>query len=125
MTDGKIKPIKSLVNLSTGFKDLHVWPKEQNDGDRIEEQLMFVPSNYEYENTTMKKILLFNGFLYWTVSEGQSEFLLNNCPVDRCIITIESNESSNVDAILFRDHFSHPGHKKPDKQVRPIIQMVL
>lgn len=82
---------------------------------------MFVPSNYEYENATMKKILLFNNFMYWMVNEEHREFLLNKCPVNKCTIIAESNEFSDVDAVLFRDHFSHPGHKKTDKQVRQII----
>lgn len=115
-SDGTVRPTRVQKNPRTGQRTALVWPNEQ-DGDRIEEQLMFVPSKYQYDKTPMKKILLYNGLVKWMVKEGQDEFISKQCPVDKCLITSNSNESPEVDAILFRDYFSHPGHTKPAKQV--------
>lgn len=79
---------------------------------------MFVPPNYQYNNEPMKKILLYNGLSNWMVDDGQKVFTSKQCPVNRCTITTKKSEASDVDAILFRDHFSHPGHRKTRHQVR-------
>lgn len=79
---------------------------------------MFIPPNYQYDNEPMKKILLYNGLGNWMVDDGQNVFVTKQCPVNRCMITTKKSEAPDVDAILFRDHFSHPGHRKTGKQVR-------
>jgi hypothetical protein len=86
---------------------------------------MFIPPNYRYDDEPMKTILLFNGLSNWMVEDGQNVFISKQCPVNRCTITSKKSEASNVDAILFRDHFSHPGHRKTGKQVRSTIYYTL
>jgi len=112
--DGTVRPTRDKKNPKFGQR----WPKEQKNGDRVEDQLMFVPSNYRYDDEPMKKILLYNGLSNWMVDDGQAVFISKQCPVNRCKITTKKSEAPDVDAILFRDHFSHPGHKKTGKQVR-------
>lgn len=102
---------------STDVKSSRVWPEERIDDDRVEEQLMFVPPHYQYDNAPIKTILLFNGF-NWMVNVGQSEFLSTYCPVNRCTITSAKSKAPKVDAIIFHDEFENPGHKKTGKQVR-------
>lgn len=79
---------------------------------------MFVPPNYQYENTPMKTILMYNNFNGWMINEGQTEFLSNNCPVDRCSITKNALEAENVDAIIFNEKYSNPSHNRTSGQVR-------
>lgn len=113
-----MRPTRAKKNPRTGQRNALIWPKELKNDDRIEEQLMFVPPKYQYDETPMKKILLYNGLSNWMVEDGQGVFVSKQCPVNRCVITTKKSEAPDVDAILFRDHFSHPGHRKPAKQVR-------
>ncbi|XP_015378928.1 PREDICTED: glycoprotein 3-alpha-L-fucosyltransferase A-like [Diuraphis noxia] len=117
--DGTIKPTNArLFSSRSSSKLSQVWPKEQIDGDdRVEEQLMFVPPHYNYNNAPIKSILLYNNINEWVVNSGQDEFISKDCPVNRCTITTDKSKSSNVDSILFRNEFSHPGYKKTDQQV--------
>lgn len=120
MLDGTLRPVKAQKNPRTGHRTVQIWPKEQRNGDRVEDQLMFVPHNYQYEDEPMKKILLYNGLSNWMVEDGQNVFIKKECPVNRCTLTTKKSEAPDVDAILFRDHFSHPGHRKTGRQVSSI-----
>ncbi|XP_022166614.1 glycoprotein 3-alpha-L-fucosyltransferase A-like isoform X2 [Myzus persicae] len=117
--DGTIKPTKArLFPSRPGLKLSQVWPEEQNiNDDRVEEQLMFVPPHYDHNNAPIKSILLYNNVNEWMVDSGQNEFISKDCPVNRCAITTNKSKSSNIDSILFRNEFSHPGHKKTNKQI--------
>jgi len=125
LSDGLLRPSKTKKNMKIGQRITQVWPKEQKTGDRIENQLMFIPPNYQYDDEPMKTILLYNGLSNWMVDDGQNVFISKQCPVNRCKITTKKSEASNVDAILFRDHFSHPGHRKTGNQVRLKINYIL
>lgn len=96
----------------TGVRISRLWPEEKKDGDRIEEQLMFIPPNYQYENAPMKKILLHNGLSDWMVDIGQSEFLSNDCPVNRCTISTMTKLIYSMDAVLFLGEFYDPLYEK-------------
>ncbi|XP_003242420.1 glycoprotein 3-alpha-L-fucosyltransferase A-like [Acyrthosiphon pisum] len=119
--DGIQEPNKAEVNPTTGVRISRLWPEEKKGDDRVEEQLMFIPPNYQYENAPMKTILLYNGISNWMVDEGQSEFLSNDCPVNRCIISTKTKLIYSMDAILFREEFYDPlsetGFKKNSKQI--------
>lgn len=95
-----------------------VWPEDRIDSDRVEEQLMFLPSKYQYENAPIKKILLYGNFKSWMVEEGMSEFISNDCPVNRCTITSRISRFPNMNAVIFREKYTYPGYKKTGKQVR-------
>jgi len=119
--DGIRVPNQAKVDPTTGVRSSRLWPEEKKGGDRLEEQLMFIPPNYKYENAPMKKILLYNSLSNWMVDIGQSEFLSNDCPVNRCTISIKEKLFFSMDAILFRDEFNDPffgtSLKKSNKQV--------
>lgn len=84
---------------------------------------MFIPSHYQYDNALIKSILLYSDFLNEGrhINDGQSEFLLNNCPVNRCTITKDRSEASKADAIIFYDKYEKPKHKKSSKQVNSTV----
>lgn len=121
MLDGTQEPNQAKVDPVTGVRSSRLWPEEKKSGDRVEEQLMFIPPNYKYEDAPMKNILLHNGLSDWMVDIGQSVFLSNDCPVNRCTISNKQKLSFSVDAIVFRDEFDDPffetGFKKNNKQV--------
>lgn len=121
-SDGTIRPKKfRLLPSKSSITLSQVWPKEQIDSDRVEEQLMFVPPHYDHKNAPIKSILLYNNINEWMVDSGQNEFISKDCPVNRCTITTDKSRISNIDSILFRSEFSNPGHIKTGKQVRSNI----
>ncbi|XP_026804497.1 glycoprotein 3-alpha-L-fucosyltransferase A-like [Rhopalosiphum maidis] len=119
--DGTQMPNKAEIDPITGIRISRLWPEEKINSDRVEEQLMFIPPNYQYENAPIKKILLYNGISNWMVDEGQSEFLSNDCPVNRCTISTNIRFITIMDAVIFREKFSDPfyeiGFKKTSKQI--------
>lgn len=121
MLDGIQEPNKAEVDPTTGVRISRLWPEEKKGGDRVEEQLMFIPPNYQYENAPLKTILLYNGISNWMVDEGQSEFFSNDCPVNRCTISTKTKLIYSMDAILFREEFYDPlsetGRQRSSKQV--------
>lgn len=118
-------PFRAQINSKFGLKNVQIWPEEQqsSDSDRVEEQLMFVPSDYQYENAPTKKILLYNNFNEWMVDLGIDEFRSKDCPVNRCMIISKQSKSREVDAIIFRDKYHYPGHNNIDGQVRDIVRI--
>jgi len=121
LLDGTQEPNKAESDPMSGVRISRLWPEENRGSDRVEEQLMFIPPKYQYENAPIKNILLYNGVSSWMVEQGQSEFLSNGCPVNRCIISTDKRKFSSMDAVVFRDEFSDPlyeiGFEKIDKQV--------
>ncbi|XP_022166630.1 glycoprotein 3-alpha-L-fucosyltransferase A-like [Myzus persicae] len=119
--DGALVPNKADVDPTTGVRIPRLWPEEKKGSDRVEEQLMFIPPNYQYENAPMKNILLYNGVSNWMVDTGQSEFLSNDCPVNRCTISTKTKLIYSMDAVLFREEFNDPlseiGRIKNSKQI--------
>lgn len=117
MLDGIIRPTKYTVLPNINEKILQIWPDKQISSDRVEDQLMYIPPHYKYENSTMKTILLYNNINSWTANVKQDEFLSKHCPVNRCTITTGRMKAPKVDAILFRNKFWYPNYNKPMKQV--------
>lgn len=119
-----VKPTKEVVKpwYMQGGKEypenykgpLRLFP-DQADGDRITEQLMYVPENYQDYDSPVKEILLYNGLGTWGQTAGSRSF--HNCPVSRCLLTDDREKAATVDAILYKDHFIHPGVQRPKKQI--------
>lgn len=105
-----------------------IWPDE-NPSDRIVEQLMFRPplpppledhpdpAASDKAPLQYKKILMYNGMNSWGLRAGMGQFLKLKCPVDTCVLTGSRSELSSADAILFKDHFAMPPHKRDPRQV--------
>ncbi|XP_075227883.1 glycoprotein 3-alpha-L-fucosyltransferase A-like [Lycorma delicatula] len=114
VTGGKRLPVAAKISRKTGRRIARLWPQEEPGSDRIPNQLMFYPPN-RGRPLPMKKILIFHGLNSWGVKPGQEAF--KHCPVDSCVLTANKAESLDADAILFKDHFVHPGHHRPNRQV--------
>ncbi|XP_050520643.1 glycoprotein 3-alpha-L-fucosyltransferase A-like isoform X2 [Daktulosphaira vitifoliae] len=104
---------KTLNNYSRRL----VWPEELSNGDRIMEQILFVPSNYNRETAPIKKILLYNGIGYsWEIPRlGQEEFI--DCPVSSCSMTTDKSLAPLVEAILFKHKYNGSEHIRPPNQI--------
>lgn len=77
----------------------------------------YVPEGYDYEQSPMIRILLFNGIgQFWEILQmGQIEFL--DCPVNKCMFTIDQSLGSEIDVVLFRHLYKTPEWKRPPHQV--------
>lgn len=73
---------------------------------------MFFISGYD---TPEKVILAYNGLGQWGQKPGPGTF--HNCPVNRCTLTDDKSRAVDADALLYKDHFVHPGVSRPIKQI--------
>lgn len=73
-TNGERCPKPARINKKTKKRLAKLIPSEDTRSDRITNQLMFVPPNYdEIKNEgRMKTILLYNGLGPWNVKQGLS-----------------------------------------------------
>lgn len=96
-----------------------LFPQDDAHSDRIINQLMFVPHNYEEirEEGTLKTILLYNGLGPWNVKKGRDVFLNSKCPVDTCTLTANKEKAASADLILYKDHYIPTGIHRPSKQI--------
>ncbi|GJQ69868.1 hypothetical protein Trydic_g22415 [Trypoxylus dichotomus] len=120
-----IPPSREENGRAWFFSDGNVYPEradvtpplfpDESSGDRIVEQLMYVPENYQGYDTQEKVILAYNGLNQWGQKSGPGTF--HGCPVNRCILTDDRSRATDADAIIYKDHFTHPGVMRPLKQV--------
>lgn len=91
---------------------LKLHPFDDPEHDRITNQLMFVPSNYEdiQDSGKLKTILVFNGF---TFKRGRTEFKHLKCPVDTCQLTDQRERADEADLVVYKDFYSPLGGRKP------------
>lgn len=94
-----------------------VWPEELPDGDRIREQMFYVPKGYKYDTTPIIRILIHTGIgdVWERPKLDQGEFI--GCPVSQCWLTVDKSLGSEVDAVLFRHYYKRPEYKRPPNQV--------
>ncbi|KAE9544399.1 hypothetical protein AGLY_001578 [Aphis glycines] len=94
-----------------------VWPEQLPGGDRIIEQMYYVPKGYKYLKTPIKRILIQTGAgADWeTVKLNQGEFV--GCPVSQCWLTLNKTLGPVVDAVLFRHSYSRPKYQRPPGQI--------
>lgn len=71
-TNGARYPKTARINKKTNKRLAKLIPSEDLRGDRITNQLMFVPTNYEEikNDGRLKTILLYNGLGPWNVKQG-------------------------------------------------------
>lgn len=72
-TNGERCPKPARINKKTKKRLAKLSPSEDIRGDRITNQLMFVPPNYEEIRNAgaLKTILLYNGLGPWNVKQGE------------------------------------------------------
>ncbi|XP_058984902.1 glycoprotein 3-alpha-L-fucosyltransferase A [Musca domestica] len=92
-----------------------LFPYQDPHSDRIVNQLMYVPTNYEEIKSSgkLKTILLYNGLGPWNVKAGRDVFLRSKCPVDTCTITASRDQANTADMILYKDHYIPTGIRRP------------
>ncbi|XP_076174536.1 glycoprotein 3-alpha-L-fucosyltransferase A [Ptiloglossa arizonensis] len=114
MKGGSRRPYPALKSNRTGRRLAHLWPEEDAYDDRVTNQLMFVPYNYNKTSAEhqLKKIMVSHGMPEAKV--GPDIFLQLRCPVNTCTIVRENPDSA--DLILFKDYVTHVRRGSP-KQV--------
>jgi glycoprotein 3-alpha-L-fucosyltransferase len=118
--NGERYPKPARINKKTGKRLAKLTPSEDVRSDRITNQLMFVPPNYEdiKNEGRLKTILLYNGLGPWNVKQGRDVFASRSkCPVDTCTITQNRDKAKDADLILFKDHYIPTGVAKHPKQL--------
>ncbi|KAH8242317.1 hypothetical protein KR032_000342 [Drosophila birchii] len=116
------KPARTYSNRKARKRHApRLLPHQDPHSDRITNQLMYVPHNYEQIKASgkLKTILLFNGLGPWNVKKGRDVFLKAKCPVDTCELTANRDLVSTADMILYKDHYIPTGIRRPSnsKQV--------
>lgn len=93
-----------------------MFPSEDPNSDRIVEQLMYIPPDYNEKTAPLKKILLYS-LSNWGLTAGRDTFLNAGCPVNKCTITSNRADAKDADAILYKDQFILPSVPRPANQV--------
>jgi len=129
MEGGEVIPTNNENDLSVNqlSKVQKLFPAENLSHDRIPEQLMFLPSNYNYQkqfrkvtddSSNLKTILLWNWAGTWTdKKEGREEFIEEKCPVNSCTILSHDSDYQKADMVLFKDDYTKPNFDRPKSQI--------
>ena len=94
-----------------GRRDAKLMPSEDPNSDRVENQLMFVPTNYDQiRNSTKRKLMVFyNGIeSWWYIDIKKKEFLdpYMKCPVTTCTISNKREDAEKADFVIFSGQHS-------------------
>lgn len=118
-SNGVRYPAPARINRKTKKRVARLFPYEDSQNDRITNQLMFVPPNYEEikQQGKLKTILLYNGLGPWNVRQGKDVFQHAKCPVNTCTLTANREHSATADMILFKDHYIPPGVTRQPHQI--------
>lgn len=121
LAGGQRYPKPAKISRKTHKRVAKLFPSEDPWNDRIGNQLMFVPPNYEkiQESGKLKTILLYNGLGPWgNLKEGREVFTIKNkCPVNTCKITAKREIANKADLILYKDYFVPTGVPRPSHQL--------
>uniref|UniRef100_A0A336LTI5 Fucosyltransferase n=1 Tax=Culicoides sonorensis TaxID=179676 RepID=A0A336LTI5_CULSO len=112
-------PKPATINKKTKKRIAKLFPSEDPLNDRITNQLMFVPPNYQElkKQKRFKTILLYNGLGAWNVKEGRNMFINSKCPVNTCKITGGREHAAKADLILYKDYFIPTGVERHPSQI--------
>ncbi|XP_066603353.1 glycoprotein 3-alpha-L-fucosyltransferase A isoform X2 [Prorops nasuta] len=105
---GTRRPFPATRSRRTGRRQARLWPEEDAYDDRITNQLMFVPP--DYNRTTephLKKILVPHSMN--EAKSGPDIFFQQRCPVNTCTITRDN--AADADLIIFKDYVTHVGRR--------------
>ncbi|XP_012148355.2 glycoprotein 3-alpha-L-fucosyltransferase A isoform X2 [Megachile rotundata] len=113
MKGGTRRPYPAIKSHRTGRRLARLWPDEDVYDDRVTNQLMYVPTDYNKtsEEHQLKKIMVPHGMPEAKV--GSDIFLQLRCPVNTC--TIVRDNSDEADLILFKDYITHVGRRSPNQ----------
>ncbi|XP_070511149.1 glycoprotein 3-alpha-L-fucosyltransferase A isoform X5 [Cardiocondyla obscurior] len=113
MKGGTRRPYPAIRTRNTGKRLAQLWPEEDAYDDRVTNQLMFVPPDYNKTNGQhqLKKIMISHGMAEAKV--GPEIFFQQRCPVNTCTIVRDNPDSA--DLILFKDYITHVGRRSYDQ----------
>lgn len=116
---GQRQPKSAKKSKKTRKRIAKLMPYEDPWTDRITNQLMFVPPNYEAirESGKLKTILLYNGLGPWNIKQGQDVFKNLKCPVNTCKVTAKRELANQADLILYKDYYIPTGVPRPPNQI--------
>ncbi|KAL2728059.1 glycoprotein 3-alpha-L-fucosyltransferase A-like isoform X1 [Vespula maculifrons] len=113
MKGGTRRPYPATKSRRTGRRLARLWPEEDTYDDRVTNQLMFVPPDYNRtDEHRLKKIMVPHGM--GEAKVGSDIFVQHRCPVNTC--TIVRDNPDEADLILFKDYVTHVG-RRPRNQV--------
>lgn len=110
--EGTVWPTK--YDPLSNQKKPKIWPHEAPGQDRIVDQLMYIPPDYNPHK--IKTILLPNEWAAWNVPVGTHAFHV--CPVKACSLTNDVSQIDNADAVMFRDTITVANVNRSSNQVR-------
>ncbi|XP_031620209.1 glycoprotein 3-alpha-L-fucosyltransferase A-like isoform X2 [Contarinia nasturtii] len=116
---GKVLAIRANFSEKLGRHDAKLMPW-QDPGDRFENQLMFIPPNYNEKKVEKNKTILFYNYLekWWELKQQWHTWFTNKkCPVNRCRFTVDRNETNTADLIVFLYQKTDPKITKQRHQV--------
>ncbi|XP_055309263.1 glycoprotein 3-alpha-L-fucosyltransferase A-like [Sitodiplosis mosellana] len=107
------------ISDDTGIRDAKLLPDEDPGSDRILNQMMFVPPNY---NSSRRKEIMKTIFMpyipvWWSIKFDDSTFVNSKCPVDACRFTVDPKERKTADLVMFANQFLHSNENRPPKQL--------
>ncbi|KAG5325419.1 FUCTA fucosyltransferase, partial [Acromyrmex heyeri] len=122
MKGGTRRPYPAIRTRNTGRRLAQLWPEEAAYDDRVTNQLMFVPSDYNKTGSEhpLKKIMIPHGMAEAKI--GPDIFFQQRCPVNTC--TIVRDNPDDADLILFKDYITHVGRRSYN-QVSDVTQAIL
>lgn len=117
---GERRPSQSRRSRKTGKRFARIFPSEDSYIDRITNQLMFVPPNYDkvVEGGARKTILLYDGLEAWNLAaDGNAYFQDNECPVSTCMISTDRSVASKANMVLYKDRYEPMDVERSTDQV--------
>jgi glycoprotein 3-alpha-L-fucosyltransferase len=122
VTGGTRRPLPAAKSRISGRRMAQLWPEEAPGSYRITNQLMFVPPSAtasESSGQSLKKILFYYGLnRAYNLNLGRKNFIDARCPVDTCTITLDKNQTTVADAIVYYGRYAYPSFPRPPRQVR-------
>lgn len=121
--NGTTYPEPAKISQKTGIRDAKLLSEEDPGNDRILNQLMFVPPNYNsiVKSKKVKIILAYYDSLFWWKPKLDGNiFQKLKCPVDTCRITTNKSEIEIADLVFFYNGYEPVKYKRPSKQIYAI-----
>ncbi|XP_063976771.1 glycoprotein 3-alpha-L-fucosyltransferase A isoform X1 [Diachasmimorpha longicaudata] len=113
MKGGTKRPRPVARSKRTGRRIARLWPDEDSNDDRVTNQLMFVPPDYNRTSIERrpKRIMIPHGM--GEAETGSELFHHLGCPVNTCVITRDNPDLA--DLIIFKDYVTHVGRRLPNQ----------
>lgn len=118
LTNGTRYPMPANISKKTGIRDAALLPEEDPESDRILNQMMFIPPNYDpsYRKKILKTINVQPNFpSWWKINNDNDVFA--NCTVNTCRIRDSPATRKNADLVLFNQFYVHTNELRSPNQI--------